>query len=184
MIPRHDDMLGVIQSAAGGGTAWTFAALGDTGFLMGQLANASTDIVQLKIQVPHRRKLGTALDSIHLHVVLETAITDAQTVVLDQMSYVWLNVGDAIPATASWTAISNFTYTAPVDGVAAKTYLLWSIATNIAAPSGEGYGGMLLVKIRRGTGSGYTGDIGILDIDAHTQVDRLGSLLEASDADA
>lgn len=178
--PRHDDMLGVIQSAAAGGTAWTYAALGDTGFLMGQLANNSTDIVQLKIQVPHRRKLGSNLDSIHMHVVLETAISATETVVIDQASYVWLNVGDAISASANWTSIPDFTYTAPVGGYPAKTYLIWSIIQNVAPPPNEGYGGILLVKMRRGNGT-YSGDIGILDIDAHTQVDRFGSLNEASD---
>lgn len=179
-VPRHDDMLGVIQSAASGGTSWTYAALGDTGFLMGQLADNSTDIVQLKIQVPHRRKLGTNLDSIHLHVVLETAIAAGETVVLDQASYVWLKVGDAIPAAGAWTAISVFTFTAPGGGHPAKTYLIWDLVENVTPPVDEGYGGILLVKMRRGNGT-YTGDVGILDIDAHSQVDRLGSLNEDTD---
>jgi hypothetical protein len=181
MIAKYDDMLGVISSAAGGGTAWNFAALGDTGFLMGKL-RTSGDIVQLRIQVPHRRKLGSNLSSIHLHVVLETAINENETVVLDQMSYVWLKVGDAIPASASWTSISNFTFTAPAGGHAAQTYLLWNIATNVAPPSNEGYGGMLLVKIRRTTGTTYTGELGILDVDAHSPMDRMGSILDHTDA--
>lgn len=178
--PRHDDMLGVIQSAAAGGTSWTFAALGDTGFLMGQLADNSTDILQLKIQIPHFRKIGTNLDSIHVHVVNELEIPATETVVLDQMSYVWLKFGDAIPASASWTTIPDFTYTAPGGGIPAKTYMKWSILTDVAPPANEGYGGMLLVKIRRGNGT-HAGDIGILDVDAHTLVDRFGSLAEYSD---
>jgi len=181
MIDRHDDMLGVIQSPASGGTAWTFAALGDTGFLMGQLADNASEILQLKIQVPHWRKLGSNLDSIHIHLVNETAIAEGETVVLDEMSYVWLRIGDAIPAAASWTAISDFTYTAPAGGIAAKTYMLWSIAQDVAPPADEGYGGMLLVKVRRGDGTA-TGDIGILDVDAHSIKDRMGSINEASDS--
>jgi hypothetical protein len=183
-------MLGIIQSAAAGGTAWTFASIGsagggtDTGFLAGLLANNSTDIVQLKIQVPHRRKLLSNLDSFHMHVVTELAMTAGQTVIMDQMSYQWIRPGDAIAATASWIAIPDFTYTAPVGGHPANTYHLWSLLSNIAIPAGwsgvEGYGGMILLKIRRGNGT-HTGRVAVLDVDAHTIIDRMGSLNEATD---
>jgi hypothetical protein len=180
MVNRHNDMLGVLSSATGGGTAWTYASFGDTGFVMGALGSADT--VQLKIQVPHTRKLGTPLDSIHMHVVNTTILTAGTTVNLVNMSYVWLRVGDAIPTSASWTTLGtgSFTYTAPVGDTPAQTYMLWSMAANIVPPPNEGYGGMILVKISRAAET-TGGNLGILDVDAHSIMDRLGSINEASD---
>lgn len=59
-------------------------------------------------------------------------------------------------------------------------YGLHSIQSNISAPSNEGYGGILLIKITRGNGT-YAGRFGILDCDAHSQMNRIGSINEASD---
>ena len=176
MMPRHNDMLGVLSSPALGGTSWQFEAFGN---VMGALG--SNDIVQLKIQVPHTRKLGTPLDSIHMHVANATALTAGETVNLPTISYVWLRVGDAIPTSASWTTAPGFTYTTPGGGTPAQTYMLWSIIQNVVPPANEGYGGMILVKIQRAVET-TGGNLGVLDVDAHTQMDRLGSINEASDS--
>lgn len=179
----HDDMLGVVQSAAAGGTAWNYpVVITGTPFIGGALRNNSTDMVQVKIQVPHRRKLNSVLDSIHIHYVLQAASSLNQTVVFAGR-YVWIQPGDVIPATASWTTMSGAGLTLNLG--TAKSAAYYSIhtvqeaITCPAAPS-EGYGGMLLIEISRGNGT-FTGEFFVLDVDAHSIIDRLGSINEASD---
>ena len=170
-------MLGQIRSAISGGTQWTTAQINDTGFILGWLLNNSTDFFQVTIQVPHTRKLGSVLDSIHVHFVLESAGTLNETIVWTP-SYTWVKVGDSIPANASWTSLGTVTQT--LATTAAYYYGLFSFGTNIAPPASEGYGGMILFKVTRGNGT-HTGRIGILDCDAHSLMDRMGSLNESTD---
>jgi hypothetical protein len=59
-------------------------------------------------------------------------------------------------------------------------YSIHTVQAAITAPTNEGYGGMLLIEITRGNGT-YTGELFILDVDAHTIIDRQGSTTELSD---
>ena len=178
---QHDDMLGKVQSAASGGTAWNFpTTIINTPFVGGALRNNSSDMVQVSIQVPHRRKLGSVLDSIHVHYVLQAASGLNETIIFTGR-YVWIQPGTDVPATASWTAMSGAGLTLNLGAVKnAGYYGIHTVQAAIAAPANEGYGGMLLIEITRGNGT-YTGQLFILDIDAHTIVDRFGSLNEATD---
>jgi hypothetical protein len=177
----HNDMLGKVQSAAAGGTAWNYpVVIVNTPFVGGALRNNSTDMVQVTIQVPHTRKLGSVLDSIHIHYVLQAASTLNQTIVFTGR-YVWIQPGTDVPATASWTAMSGAGLTLNLGAAKnAGYYGIHSVQEAIAAPANEGYGGMLLIEITRGNGT-YAGELFILDIDAHTIIDRKGSVNEASD---
>lgn len=175
----HDDMLGEVRSGITGATSWQLAQINDTGFILGWLRNNSNDFFQVKIQVPHRRNLGTALDSIHIHYILEIASSPAEQVVFSG-SYAWMQPGAAVPNNAGWTAFSGAGLTLTLGARDAYYYGLHSIQTNIAAPANEGYGGILLIKITRGNGS-YAGRLGVLDCDAHSQMNRIGSINEASD---
>lgn len=176
--PRHNDMFGEIRSAISGGTQWTEAQINDTSFIVGWLANNSTDFFQLTIQCPHTRRMGSNLDSIHLHFILESAATSGQTIVWTP-SYTWLRVGDSVPANAAWTSLGTVTQT--LATTAAFYYGLFNFGTNIAPPASETYGGMILFKVTRGNGT-HTGRIGVLDCDAHTLMDRFGSVNETSDS--
>ena len=178
---QHDDMLGKVQSAATGGTAWHYPeTIVNTPFVGGALRNNSSDIVQVTIQVPHRRKLGSVLDSIHIHYVLQAESEENQTIIFTGR-YVWIQPGTEVPATASWTAMSGAGLTLNLGAVKnAAYYHVHTVQGAIAAPANEGYGGMLLIEITRGNGT-YEGELFILDVDAHTIIDRFGSLNEASD---
>lgn len=174
----YDDMLGEVRSSITGATSWNTAQINDTGFLLGWLRNNSSDYFQLKIQCPHRRKRESILADIHIHYCTQTAPEASQTVIYD-VYYTWIEPGHAVPAITSWTHTATVTKTfAGTEG--AWYYGLFDIATNVAAPDGEGYGSMLLVKVTRGNGT-YTGEIGILDADSHSQMIQLGSIYPLSD---
>lgn len=178
----HDDMLGEVRSAIAGGTTWDIEVITGTLFVAGALKNNSSDMVQVKIQVPHRRQLQSILDSIHIHYVLQAASNENDTIVWSGI-YCWVQPGDAIPKTASWTAMSGDGLTQNLGAVKpVRYYNVHTVQPNISCPAGvnEGYGGMLLIQITRGNGT-YTGKVTILDVDAHTPVNRLGSKNEATD---
>jgi hypothetical protein len=179
--PVYNDMLGKVQSAASGGTAWDTEVITGTVFIIGALKDNSTDLVQVSIQVPHGRKLTTALASIHIHYALQAASTADETIVFTG-KYCWVQPGGAIPIDASWTAMSGAGLTLVLGNYAVRYYGIHTIQANIACPAGagEGYGGMLLIHITRGDGT-HTGKLAILDVDAHSQFDRLGSANETSD---
>lgn len=185
-VPRYDDMFGEVRSAISGGTQWATYSIrtgtgDDTGFLLGWLRDNSTDFFQLKIQVPHRRQLGSILASIHLHYMIgAVAPTEGQTAVFTY-AYTWLKVGDVVPVIGSWVTTGSPVTLTFGAGVNAWQYGLFRFAANITPPANEGYGGMLLFKVTRGDGS-WGGDLGVLDCDAHSLMDRLGSLYEASDS--
>jgi hypothetical protein len=74
----------------------------------------------------------------------------------------------------------------------AWTYAITSFGTGLSIPAGwsgdEGYGSMLLFKATRGNGTYTTtapnqinSAVHIIDCDAHSPMDRLGSINEASD---
>ena len=177
----HNDMLGKLQSAQTGGTAWTIEAITGTTFIVGALAS-SNDVVQTTIQVPHTRKLGSNLDSIHIHYALQGNSTAGNTVTFTG-KYVWVQPGNVIPADASWIAMAGAGLTLTLGTHLAGYYGIHAIQANVACPAGtsEGYGGMLLISITRTATGTYGARLAILDVDAHTIVDRKGSVNEASD---
>jgi hypothetical protein len=176
---NYDDMLGQLRTALTGAAQWNLKQISNTGFIAGFLRNNSGDFYQCTIQVPHRRQLGSVLGDIHAHYVLDTAATAGQEIIFTG-KYTWLKVGDTIPADASWTDFGTMTLTVPVGGYPQWYYGLFGFATEINPPADEGYGGMLLIKITRGNGS-YGGEIGILDTDAHSRMDKFGSINRFTD---
>lgn len=177
----HNDMLGKLQSPQTGGTAWTIEAITGTTFIVGAL-NETNDVVQATIQVPHTRKLGSILDSIHIHYVLQGNSTAGDTITFTG-KYVWIQPGDVIPADASWIAMTGAGLTLTLGTHLAGYYNIHAIQASISCPAGaaEGYGGMLLISITRTAPGTYGARLAILDVDAHTIVDRKGSANEATD---
>jgi hypothetical protein len=177
---RHDDMLGKLQSPQTGGTTWIVEDITGADFVVGALRNNSSDVVQVTIQVPHRRKLATILDSIHIHYNLQAASNLNETIVFTGR-YAWVGVGETIPDTASWTSFTGAGLTLNLGAAKpARYYGIHSIQASIPPPATEGYGGMLLIHIARGNGT-YAGNLGILDFDAHSIMSQLGSKNEATD---
>lgn len=177
--PAHDDMLGILSTGITGANQWNVKNINDTLYPIPFLRDNSSDFACIRIQSPHWRKQGVVLDSIHIHYVLDSAPGAGETAIFD-VYYTWCYPGQAIPALTGWslaeTVTQTFAGTEP-----AWYYGLFSFVTNIPAPTTEGYGLYLLCRIVRGNGT-FAGEIGILDIDAHAQKDRLGSINEASDS--
>jgi hypothetical protein len=176
----YDDISGKIQSAQTGGTAWTIEAITGTPFIAGALRNNSTDIVQVSLQTPHRRKLGSILASIHIHYVLQAASNVNETIIWTGR-YAWVNAGSEVPATANWIAFTGTGLTQNLGTAKnVRYYGIHTIKSDINAVENEGYGSILLIELTRGNGS-YAGKLAILDVDAHSIMNRLGSENEASD---
>ena len=173
----HDDMKGQIRSAISGGTTWDVEVITGTSFVIGALKNNSSDMFQLLIQVPHASKLQTLLDDLHVHYILQAASNAGETIVWNT-SYAWLKPGEALPVSlTALTPVSTILGAYPIRyyGIAGI-----ALASEIAPPTAETYGGMLFVICTRGNGT-YTGKVAILDADAHRLIDRLGSVNASSD---
>ena len=175
----HDDMLGILSTGITGASQWNVKNINNTLYPLGFLRNNSSDFVMVRIQSPHWRKHNVALDSIHLHYILDSAPNAGDTALFD-VYYTWLYPGQAVPALINWSLASSVTKTF-TGTESAWQYNIFSVVSNVAAPTIEGYGLYLLCRVVRGNGT-YTGEIGILDMDAHAQKDRMGSLLEVSDS--
>ena len=177
-LPRHDDMLGILGTGLTGANQWNVKNINDTLFPLGWLRNNSSDFATVRIQSPHWRKQNELLDSIHIHYVLDSVPTVGQTALYD-VYYTWLIPGQVVPSLSNWSLVSNITQTF-TGAELAYQYNVFSFVTNIPAPLTESYGVYLLFKVIRGNGT-YTGEIGVLDIDAHAIKDRMGSLNEFTD---
>ncbi|MEY2701586.1 MAG: hypothetical protein RLY43_219 [Bacteroidota bacterium] len=175
-----DDVLGDIRTALTGASQWLETQVGATGFILPHLQAGQNDYFQFKIQFPHRKVLGTAIASLHLHVIPSVANTGK---VKYQYAYCWVNVGDAIPLIGNW---AGTTIEVDVDAADVLKHKLHSIVTNITLPN-ETYSSILLIKVTRlsqGQGADtYTGNIGLLYMDAHITVGQFGSKFELSDTE-
>ena len=177
--PEHyDDCLGQVRSSITGGTQWAQEVITGTNFIVGALRDASTDFFQLTIQMPHKRRQGSIAADIHAHLVLQTNYTAGQTIVWTG-KYVWINPGTTIPANASWNTLTIADWTWPTN-ITAPYYDIKDFTVNIPAPVGENYGSMVLAYFIRGDGT-YTGNVGILDSDMHSLMDRFGSKFRFGD---
>lgn len=181
--PRgYDDMLGEVSSAPTGAAQWETAQIGTTGFFINWLQAGQNDFFQQKLQMTHRKSLGSALKSIHLHYILTSNPALNQTIKLNY-AYTWVKVGSAIPVIGSWTANTHtITFT---GSEVANTHYLEVIVPNVTAPTNETYSSILLIKITRESQGGgsdtYAGNLGLLYMDAHILCDRNGSYNEAGD---
>lgn len=172
----HDDMLGILGTGITGANQWNVKVINDTFIPVGFLRNNSSDFAIVRIQSPHWRKQGVALDSIHLHYVLDQAATAGQTILFTTY-WTWVTPGAVIPAIASWNTVPK---TMTLGTTGAWHHSIETLVSAPAAPAADNYGMYLLVRVVRENGT-YTGEIGVIDIDAHAKKDRLGSNLEASD---
>lgn len=182
---NHDDLQGII------GTPQNSGALGsldirDTGFQILAFENTNDDVLYMTFQMSHRKKLGTAIDSVHIHYYLPSAPSAGQTCLFNT-EWTWFNDGlssEVVPATADWTKATGTALTFTGTEAAYSTGI-FSVLTNLAAPTNEIYSSILLVKITRdssGDGSDtYNDDLGLLFCDAHYVTDRTGSANESTD---
>lgn len=176
----HDDILGNIDTGIAGANQWLVANFRDTLFPLKFLRNNSDDFFCLNLQSPHWRKQGAPIDSIHLHYVLNAAYAANQTLVFDLF---WTPIipNTVVPALSGWNKSLGISVVLDaVNPVAQYTTGFFSLVSNIAAPSPDGYGVGWLVRIVRKNGS-YSGDLAILNADLHVVRDRNGSQSEFGD---
>lgn len=173
---EYNDVIGDIETGVGA-NQWNYKQLDTTGVYMGFLRNNSADFFTFRAQMPHSKKVTDAIGDFHIHAVFDAAITAGQTIVFDVAYHVHKN-GEVIPASASW-ATATVTWTADAN-YSQYVGKIIDLVTNIAMPSGMGYGGMLYAKVTRGNGT-FTGELGIASADAHVPMSKLGSINRFTD---
>lgn len=177
----YDDMFGTIRSALGGATQWVEEVITGTTFVVGALRNNSNDMVQLFIEPEHEFVTNAVVGDLHAHIILQAAASGANQTILFTGSYAWIKNGEAMPATAGWTALPNPMTITLTGTPAVRTYLIVTLVTGtITPPVDGGYGSVLCIILTRGNGT-YTGNIGIFNIACHALKDRNGSTNLASD---
>jgi len=167
----HDDVQGQLQTATAGGTAYAFKALRGTGIVLPHLAR--NDVFCMTFQMPHRRKLGSALDSVHLHII---PIASANGNISFNWTWGWYANGDVLPNTLPNSGTTPFTL-ATTDQY--KNVIV-PLITNLVAPVTDAHSSLLFVSVTRNT-TGDTwnaGDLALVYMDAHFIVDRYGSYTE------
>lgn len=190
MIPRdtnrytqgtHDDIQGILGTALVGVTQWTPAQYRTTGIVMNNIQ--SGDVFSMIFQMPHRKKLDTALDSVHLHYIPNAS---ANGDIAFTYEWGWYKHGDVVPATLPNTGTVADITLATTDQYKLKVN---SLITNLGQPATEAYSSILFVKLvaaapADGTNwwtSGGTNTIAIVYLDAHYITDRTGSIFEYND---
>jgi hypothetical protein len=171
----HDDIQGILQTALTGVTQYTFRQYRNTGMVMPHIARG--DVFSMTFQMPHRKYLGSALDSVHLHFI-PLAAADGNVII--DFAWGWYNTNSVVPDVLPYTGSKT------IPLVAADQYKqkLATVVVNLAAPASEEYSSVLFVKCTRATtGDTWgTGELALDYMDAHYLVDRFGSYLEAADA--
>lgn len=175
--PAHDDMLGILGTGIAGANQWNVKNIGDTLFPIGFLRNNSNDFSVVRIQSPHWRKHNVALDTIHVHYILDLAGTAGDTIGFTTY-WTWVSPRTAVASLVNWNVVNS---TLTLDqNTPANYYDIFPVVVAPSAPSVEGYGLFILARTVRTTGT-YGGGFGVLDFDAHAQKDRLGSNNEFTD---
>jgi len=170
----YDDIQGVIATALTGVTQYTFRQYRTTGMVYPHVAN--NDIFAMTFQMPHRKKLSSNIASIHIHYI--PIASDTGVVTLNTYYGFYNAEASTIPAILPSVSTTTINIT-PSD-----QYVLnyATITLNIAYPNPEGYSSILMSKTTRtDVGDSYSGEIAIVYMDAHIQVDRKGSYNELSD---
>jgi len=171
----YDDVQGIVGTALTGANQWTTRQYRNTGLVFPFLANA--DFFTQIIQMPHRKKLGAPVESVHLHWITTAAVTG--TVIWDfNWGFYNENGADPIPdvlpnaGSVTWNISAADQFLPKVD----------TLISDIPAPVNEEYSAILLVRVARNGGTfGNNNEIGIRYVDAHVPVDRFGSINEFSD---
>ena len=171
-VERHDDQQGVLGTAVSGATQWTPAQYRNTGIVVNNIQN--NDVFTMIFQFTHRRKLQSALDSVHLHWITQLAVTG--TLIIDY-TWGWYNTAGTAPIPETLPNTGSVT----INIAAADQYIpkVTSLITNLTSPTGESGSSLLFCRfIVNGGTYGGTNPICILYVDAHTIVNKQGTVTE------
>lgn len=189
-ISRHEDQQGQYNLASGG-SAMTVQVYRDTTFSIEHTRHDQDDVIgYYKFQMSHKKRLGTPLDSVHIHCIPVGANPATNKVVRFQIEYTWQNSDGTFPAATGWTTTTSDMTVGTTSQYIGKIH---SVVLNLAAPDSESYSSWLLIRISRlGTDAADTytesnpvgtssANLVILGVDCHIVTDRNGSINEATD---
>ena len=126
----HDDIQGILQTALTGVTQYTFRQYRTTGLVFPHVAQG--DVFSMAFQCSHRKKLGAAMDGVHLHII---PVAAANGNVKLSYTWGWYNpaAGETVPATLPNSGSVEFTL-ATTDQYKLK---IESLISNLTAPASE-----------------------------------------------
>lgn len=170
----HDDIIGDLQTALVGVTTYTMRGYRNTGIVMPHVARG--DVFSMKFQMPHRKYLSQALDSVHIHFI---PLGSHNGNIVISWAWGWFNHDEVVPDTLPNTSST----TIPLVTTDQYKQKLSLLITNLTPPTGEQYSSILYVKCTRETTGDTWGteEFALAYMDAHFPADRLGSYNEASD---
>lgn len=177
--PAHDDQQGILGTALTGVTTFAPKQIRTTGIVLPHVT--SGDVFSMVFQWSHRKKLGSNIDSVHLHFI---PIASKNGNIAFTYAWGWFNHGTEIPDTLPNTGTVADIALLTTDQYKLK---LSPLITNLAHPGTESYSDILLVKLVAAAPAGGTNwwttgnEIAISYMDAHYIVDRNGSGNEATD---
>lgn len=127
--------------------------------------------VHFTIQMPH----AWAQTPIHLHVHWIAATTAASSKVRWGLEYTWAEPGAVFGNT---TLVYADTDIYAATGVTAHAHTITEFADLTPTATQDGFSSILICRLWRDSGNAadtYTGDVGVLYIDAHVEMNKLGS---------
>lgn len=175
----HEDIQGLLGTALTGSAQWTPTAYRNTGIVFNEIQ--SSDYFTMVFQMPHKKKLGSNIDSIHLHFIPKDSVSGN---IRFSYTWGWYNHNDIIPDVLPNSGNTNDIPLLTTDQYKQKISVLIS---NVTAPTNEVYSSILycrFVAVAPSTGvNWWTGGarIAIAYMDAHYITDRNGSYNETTD---
>lgn len=155
-------------------------AYGTTGLAWYKFADnhAKDEELQFSFQLPHRWAAGTDVH-FHLHVVPSANGAGGNEDAVFQISYQWVNIGEAFSTTTMTTPTAT---TFRVGAAGANKHTLWEFAA--LAGSGKTLSSDLVIILKRlsktSASDNYTGDVWLRYTDIHVEIDSIGSLGEVT----
>jgi hypothetical protein len=133
---------------------------------------ANEDEMYFTMQMPHAWNGG----NIHLHVHWTPAATENSTDVLWGLEYAWKDVGEVFGDT---TTVTSSTTLVPDDAnITAGKHYISAFAAISPTSASDGLSSILIGRLFRNSSAAedtYTNKIGLLYIDAHFQLNSVGS---------
>lgn len=175
----HDDIQGILGTALTGAAQWTPTTYRNTGIVFNEIT--SGDYFTMVFQFPHRKKLSSNVDSIHLHYIPKAAVSGN---IAFTYSWGWYNHHDVIPDTLPNTGTTSDIAILNTDQYKQQ---ISTLVPNITFPVGEVYSSILycrFVAVAPAAGVNYwtvANRIALVYMDAHYITDRDGSYNETTD---
>lgn len=188
------DQLCDVVTATAPVAAWTFENYCSTGVPMVFLRHDQDDYMVAKIQFNHNKALNQACADVHIHCV---PMANQTANVRLCVYYKWINYGETLPtdtavAAGTWTR----TYvTLPITAAEQYKEGVCTILSNVSPPANETPSSILhVIIIRLGSsstldtyntnktcGGTNSANFGVVYIDAHYPVSKLGSRTNTTD---